>query len=342
MAFLRVAGIMEKQTVNERLVEPKCFCGFHQNDETLRHSASGGLATALAEETISQGGVVYGVIHAAAFDGAEYARVLEQKDLKSIQGTKYVDVNPICQGKNVYEMVLSDLREGRIVLFTGLPCMVGAVVKRAEKEALSKNLIAVDLVCHGPTAPVVAKEYAALMQKKHRSEVVDIQVRHKKNGEWIPPYLKVVYANGTSSMKPFTATEYAFAFRVLAPKRCYKCGFKGEKHLSDLTIGDYWGVDKKEDGYNNQGVSVAIAHTTRGIQVLEGLKNFRSFEISYKKAIKGNPYYEKTRTEDSRHQRFEELLRTKGLKAACNRCMTPKEKLRQYIPQFLINLLHRL
>lgn len=328
--------------MKKRLDKPQCFCGYHNNGSTLRNSASGGLGTALAEDIISRGGIVYGVIHSAGFHGAEYARASKPDELYAIQGTKYVDVKPVCQGSSVYEMAIADLKNGKTVLFTGLPCMVAALVKRAEKEMLMDNLITADLVCHGPTSPLVAKEYAELMGKRYGSEVVDIQVRHKKNGEWTPPYLKVQYADGKCSMKPFTATEYAFAFRVLAPKRCYSCGFKGENHFSDLTIGDYWGVDKSDEGYNAHGVSVAIVHTDKGVQSLKRLQSFSFFDICYEKAIKGNPYYEKAREKDPRHDRFEELLKTKGLKAACDACMTPKEKIRQHIPQPIVNLLHRL
>ena len=127
---------MEKKKVKEKLITSQCYCGYHQNDSTLCLSASGGLATALAEQIISNGGVVYGVVHSAGFDGAEYARATTLENLKAIQGTKYVDVKPVCQGDNVYEKVLSDLRDGKIVLFTGLPCMVATLEKRAEKEKL--------------------------------------------------------------------------------------------------------------------------------------------------------------------------------------------------------------
>ena len=98
-----------------RLDKPQCFCGYHDNESTLRNSASGGLGTALAEDMISRGGIVYGVIHSPGFDGAEYARATQPAELHAIQGSKYVDVKPVCQGSSVYEMAISDLKNGKAV-----------------------------------------------------------------------------------------------------------------------------------------------------------------------------------------------------------------------------------
>lgn len=100
--------------LGERFEKPICICGYHQEPSTLRSSTSGGLATALAENTISHGGVVYGVVYSPDFDGAEYLRVDNYLDIKKIQGTKYCDVKAVCNGEDVYDLVIKDLknREG--------------------------------------------------------------------------------------------------------------------------------------------------------------------------------------------------------------------------------------
>jgi len=174
--------------IKNGLNQPLCFCGYHMDDAALVNVASGGLATSIAENIVSKGGVVYGVIHSEAFHGAEYTRAEKIADLLPIRGSKYVDVKPVCEGKSVYEMVLADLQENRVVLFVGLPCMVAAMVRRAEKAMVAENLITLDLICHGPTSPLVAKEYAEMMAQKHGSKVTDLTVRYRKNGKWTPRY----------------------------------------------------------------------------------------------------------------------------------------------------------
>lgn len=235
-----------------------------------------------------------------------------------------------------------DLQNGRSVLFTGFPCMVAALNRYIRKASVTGgSLLTMDLICHGPASPLVAKEYAAMMEKKYKSPVADLTVKYKKDGQWIPPYLKVSFTNGKSTMRPFTATEYGFAFRVLARERCYSCKFKGQNHESDITMGDYWGVRSTDAGFNPHGVSAAIAHTEQGDQRLRNLQNFQLTAIKYEDVIRENPYYESPRPRDSRHEKFEGLLKTEGLRKACRACMTAKESIRKYIPQSFVNLMHK-
>ena len=97
-------------------------------------------------------------------------------------------------------------------------------------------------------------------------------------------------------------------------------------------------LEKKYDGLEIDYIEYTISDTTTTTE----LKNFKYYKISYDKAIKGNPYYENPRKKDLRHDRFEELLKSRGLKEACKECMTVKERIRQYIPQPLIDMLHKL
>lgn len=111
--------------------------------------------------------------------------------------------------------------------------------------------------------------------------------------------------------------------------------------MSDITIGDYWGIEKNDEGYNECGVSVAICHTDLGANLVKTQDGFLLFHISYEKAVKGNPYYERPRGKDPRHEIFEKELNSNGLRTACRKCMTLKEKIRRFIPQSLVNVLHR-
>lgn len=327
----------------EKFAIPHCYSGYHLNENTLVKTASGGLATAISEEMIGLGGVVYGVIYSKDFYGAEYKRCESVEDLVALRGSKYVDVSPKCNGDNVYELVLTDLRKGKKVLFIGLPCIVG-VLKGFIRKKLgedSPQLLTVDLICHGPTLPQIGKDYAELVSKRVGKKVTNLNVRYKRNGEWLPPYLKVLFDDGSSMIKPFTATEFGFAFRVLGCKRCYECRYKDKTYESDITIGDYWGIKKSDEGYNSHGVSVALVHNSKGIDCIKLIKNFVFREIEYEKAILGNPYYEEKRKKDPRSDCFESLLKDEGFRVACSTCMTLKEKLRLYIPQFVVDIIHQ-
>ena len=327
-----------------RYKAPKCYYGYHKDAKTLIETASGGLATALSQEMIKRDGIVYGVVYAKDFFGAEYKRCENMADLDALKGSKYVDVSLKCEGKDVCQMVRNDLESQKEVLFIGLPCKVAALLKSLEniKSDLIKNLKTVDLICHGPTHLTVSKEFVDAVSKKGSKSVTGLEVRYKKNGNWKPPYLKVDFSDSSSYLKPFAATNYGFAFRVLACERCFSCRFKGTHHKSDITIGDFWGIKSCDDGYNKGGVSVAFAYNDAGYEFINSLSNFNIFKTSYEFAVVNNPYYEKPRQRDARQEKFEGLLKTYGLSVACRKCMSLKEKTRKLIPQMIIEFLHRL
>ena len=69
---------------------------------------------------------------------------------------------------------------------------------------------------------------------------------------------------------------------------CYACPVKKLKSGSDLTIGDFWGVEyvlpRIDDG---QGVSIIMSHNLKGQNICSSL-NCDLWEIAYEQVIKGN------------------------------------------------------
>lgn len=84
-------------------------------------SSSGGVFAALAVEILARGGVVFG----AAMNGTVVVhRAIERiEDLEALQGSKYQ------QGdlSGVYRKAREYLREGRPVLFSGVPCQIAGL-----------------------------------------------------------------------------------------------------------------------------------------------------------------------------------------------------------------------
>lgn len=63
--------------------------------------------------------------------------------LKKIRGSKYVQSNTL----DTYNNVKKDLQEGKQVLYSGTACQIAGLNKFLEKNY--KNLLTVDIVCHG-------------------------------------------------------------------------------------------------------------------------------------------------------------------------------------------------
>lgn len=69
------------------------------------------------------------------------------------------------------------------------------------------------------------------------------------------------------SSKVFTRLFYDHA--ILRP--CYyECPFKSVMHPGDITIADYWGIEKTAPEFDdNKGVSLVLINNDKGLQVFE-------------------------------------------------------------------------
>ena len=79
---------------------------------------------------------------------------------------------------------------------------------------------------------------------------------------------------------------------------CYSCKYACKNRCGDITIGDYWGIEKahsevlKENEYGldyKNGISCLIVNTEQGIKVLEKYKSgLRLLDSAFEKASKEN------------------------------------------------------
>lgn len=282
------------------------YGGYIDDDNELMQSASGGIATALAEQMIDAGGYVAGVAYSEDFYKAEYIIINDKNDLEKLKGSKYVET----EKKDIYKKVQSLLIQGEKVLFIGLPCTVAAMYKFLGERV--ENLLTCELICHGPTLAKVHKEYISYLEQVYNSKIIEFSVRHKKK-EWLPLYLYAKFANGQEFEKPFNSTEYGFAFFVLGKESCYNCRFKGDKRCADIMIGDFWGVTEEDEFWNKKGVSVIFAETDKGNEVLNVLQGVKLFPTSFEKAVTNNPMVLKSKVRNLQREKFKKLFEEKGL-----------------------------
>jgi hypothetical protein len=69
-------------------------------------------------------------------------------------------------------------------------------------------------------------------------------------------------------------------FYTNAPLRpcCYECPWAKSGHVSDMTIGDFWGIeDVMPDFYNRMGVSAVLINTEKGEMAFECIKGKLEF-----------------------------------------------------------------
>ena len=314
----------------------KYYFGYLRDKKELLTVTSGGFCTAIANHIIANRGVVYGKSYSDNFRSIRNTRVATSGEVESLKGSKYI----YCQEPLPVENIIHDLGRGE-VLFIGLPCEVAALKKTLQvREVDVGNLITVDLICHGPTSPEIAKEFLDSLEKGYHSKIIWMTVRYKK-GAWRPPYLYAKFENGKEYIKPFYQTDYGIAFLHYIRKQCYECKFKGEKHVADITVGDGWGISQSSGFFNNFGVSTILTRTTKADAVLYALDGFDFIETTENDALANNRryYFPSERTEKC--VRFEKDYSKFGLHRACLNTLTTKEKILRRLPKCIKAILKK-
>lgn len=303
------------------------YAGYMTDNSKLLKSTSGGIATALGEYVIGQGGYVAGVSYTVDFKSVEYIIVNDMENLYKLRGSKYVD----SEKKTVYADVQNLLNQGKLVLFTGVPCTVAALHKRVGRP---ENLISCELICHGPTLPKVHQDFISDIEKRYNSKATEFSVRYKK-GTWTPAYLRTKFTDGQVFEKPFYETDYGFAFEVLGKESCYYCPFRGNQRTGDIMIGDFWGATKSNPYWNDKGVSVIFAETKKGDEIIKKVQGIKLFDTDFESAVKENQMVVYTKNKDPRMDSFKEMLDQRGLHYAVKHTRSKSERIKALIKEVI-------
>ena len=245
--------------------QPRVYAVQHK-DETVRvTSRSGGVFTALSDLVLENGGIIYGCILDDHFQ-AIHVRAGNMDTRNKMRGSKYI------QSKlgDTYKNIRNDLLASRKVLFSGTSCQVAGLKQYLGEEC--EKLLCVDIVCHGVPSPVVWKKYLKWQETKTGEMVTEVDFRNKRDYGWRAHVETLSLSNGKClSSNVFTKIFYGHA--ALRPC-CYECPFKSIMHPGDITIADYWGIEKAAPDFDdNKGVSLVLVNNNKGMAAFESSKD---------------------------------------------------------------------
>lgn len=263
----------------------KAYAAYSRDDGIRMESSSGGIFTLLAEHIIDNGGVVFGAAFNAEWK-VEHICVDNKEDLAKLRMSKYVqsDIG------DTFRQAKDYLESERLVLFTGTPCQIAGLKKYLGKEY--DNLCTQDIVCHGVPSPIIWKQYIDSKLSSDKKGIENVLFRCKATG-WRDYSIKYEYHDNKQEMVPQTQDVYyqAFLKNLILRPSCYDCRFKGNSLASDITLADFWGIEKViPEMDDNKGTSLAICHTPKGKTLFESIQSsivFRS--VDYDLALQGNP-----------------------------------------------------
>ncbi|MBE6574080.1 MAG: 4Fe-4S dicluster domain-containing protein [Ruminococcaceae bacterium] len=276
-----------------------------KNEDKLRASSSGGAAGLLSERIIAMGGVVSGVVYDDKMHPVHrIART--DKELSALRGSKYVQS---AMG-NIYSELKCELEKGIPVLATGTPCQIAAIKNYFGDRY--ENLYTMDLICHGVQSPVVFENYIAQLEGQYGKKVTDFKFRDKTKG-WKKSNVKVTFEDGSDVIMTRSECEYFRYFDYLR-QSCYNCHFRNFNNYSDVTVGDYWGIETLTDRFDDdKGVSIMLVHTEKGSQLAAQIKeNAEICDSNLEHAVKTHKKLKKSIAQPKYRDPFFSILENKG------------------------------
>ncbi len=248
---------------------PLVYAVKHADEKVREASTSGGMFTALSDFVLAKKGIVYGAAFSKPDFKVHHIRAETVTERDRMRGSKYVQ----SEIGMVFPEIKSELEKGRDVLFTGTPCQV-AGLKAYLGDTQYEKLILCDLVCHGTPSPLIWNEYVVLLQQKRGKKLTDFKFRDKSLG-WhnqlsCAYFQDGVIEYGTPLLHGFL--KIFFQHVALRPS-CHNCPFTNIERTGDITIADFWGVEKQKPEFDDdRGVSLLLVNTKKGNSIIEQIK----------------------------------------------------------------------
>ena len=305
----------KNKTLNE------CYAAYNTDDHVLMSSSSGGIFYQLASLVLEDNGIVIG----AAFDNNQklvHTIATNKNDMLKLMGSKYLQSDL----KKIYKIIKETLTNKK-VLFVGTPCQVAGLKSYIGSE--NPNLICVDLICHGVPSIKLFEKYVEELQISNSDVLNKYNFRDKSTG-WDNYSVSIKFGN-SSKKELSTNNSYMklYLSNLALRESCYNCNFKLGNKYSDITLGDYWGIQNfHKDMYNKKGVSAVIINTKKGAEVFDKIKN----NIIYRKTslndiVSGNPCLKKSCDIPLKREMFFEDMKNYSCNELCKKyCKIPLYK----------------
>ena len=317
-------------------------------DKTLlKESTSGALFPVFAQAILKEGGAVCGCVWDEAYN-AVFTIAQNEAQLSPMKGSKYVWSRP----DGVFPEVAAQLEAGKKVLFAGLPCQAAGLKNYLQKEY--ENLYLVDFFCSGAPSPLAFHKYLETIAPKGEYAGLDFKFRDKD------PYgvgVHITYRG--QKKKPSRRGEhiknpyyYAFYTHLIDRESCYRCPYGSDLRVSDLTLGDYWGIENYHVEMDTKaGVSALLVNTEKGEALVSGVRENLELVLTKKESIaKANNFSLKAKTRNRKipeiREGFFSQLRENGWEAAEKKYLhsrnRTRERLKLLIPEFAVRAAHKI
>ena len=251
---------------------PIVFSARIMEEKELMESTSGGFFTAISDYVILNNGFVCG----AVFEGSTVNHIIsnsfEARNRK--RGAKYVQ----SYIGDCFKEIKKRINQGQLVLFTGTSCQVHALLLLVGVPK-PKNLITIDIICHGVSSQKYFDIYWEYIEKKY-GPIERFRFRSKSLG-WHGNNVEVLLKNGRTLKNKTVTKKYTdlFGKGLLMRDCCFNCPYATVFRIGDFSIGDFWGIEKIDKMYNdNKGCSIVFVNTKDSYFLFKQISSALSFK----------------------------------------------------------------
>lgn len=292
------------------------YVATNTNHEQLMKSSSGGAFSALATEILHNSGVVYGASYEMIHGNymLKHIRIDTLESLPKLQGSKYVQ-------SYIFEIlpyVKKDLVAGKQVLFSGTPCQIDALKGYLRKNY--DNLYTVDVICHGVPSQKFLNDYIHTIS----ADIETFEFRDKKQG-WKDFYIKYGISEKVKHIHCRVSSYYEYFLQGKTYREnCYCCKYASKLRYSDITIGDYWGIEQEHPELFSEkkwrdriydGISCVLANTEKGINLIKSAASLELVPSDYARIATNNGQLREPTHYSSQRDKILKLYNRHGYRA---------------------------
>lgn len=293
---------VKQDTVGLIDIEQRCFAALSRDRILWENSSSGGAFGEICRIWGDSDSIVVG----AAWDGfrVHHICISGNDNIRPLQKSKYLQSDM----EDVFIKIRDALKEGKKVVFSGVPCQVAGLKNFLGADY--NNLLNIDLICHGAGSPAVFEQCIRALEKELGKRIYSYSFRNKESKTE-----ESFLVNGKERKLIFLKNDPYF--QLFMSQRCLRkscgdnCIFRNSKRQGDLTIADFKHPEKvfKDLEASNQNYSTIIINTKKGEKVLGLMKDsmdIRECSIDYIKEY--NPlFFRHTETATDRDDFFEDF-----------------------------------
>ena len=235
------------------------------SESGTRKSTSAGVFYLVAYEFMKRNkdnAAVYG----CAFDEklvARHIRITDGADLSKLQGSKYVQSNT----EGIYKLVKKDIKDGKMVLFSGTACQTLAVKNFIGSAC--EHLYTIDVLCHGVPSPRFWRNYLEYLANGSGT-ITDVRFRNKSNTNRMGYLLKYKISGKEKTIYPNESVYYqSFIDGASLRPSCYRCPFVDDYEGTDLTLAD----SNNKEFHPYEAISLVITRTEKGEKLVQSIRD---------------------------------------------------------------------